>query len=74
MFFSFAHELPYRIELFGNEVESIRTFDPVSQISVGEFPKLSIVPNLQSTTLHAERQSFFLFCHPIRFCGLRIFN
>src|SRR5690606_36547994 len=62
--FSFAHELPYRIELFGNEVESIRTFDPVTPISVGEFPRLSIVPNLQSQTLKAERQSFFSFLSP----------
>ena len=62
--FSFAHELPYRIELFGHEVESVRTFDPVSQISVGEFPRLTIVPNLQSQTLQAERQSFFSFLSP----------
>ena len=32
--FSYANELPYRIELFGDEVETIRTFDPESQLSV----------------------------------------
>src|SRR5690606_11001459 len=62
--FSFAHELPYRIELFGHEVESVRTFDPVSPISVGACPRLTSVPNLQSQTLQAERQSFFSFLSP----------
>ena len=58
--FSFANELPYRIELFGNEVESIRTFDPVSQISAKDFSGLNIVPNLKSKSL-SDRQSFLSF-------------
>src|SRR3546814_2904073 len=31
--FSFSHELPYRVEFFGNQVESIRSFDIESQLS-----------------------------------------
>ena len=31
--YSFSYKLPYRIELFGDTIESIRTFDPISQSS-----------------------------------------
>lgn len=46
--FSFGNDLPYRIELFGNEVETIRLFDPISQLSVRKLANVSIVPNIQS--------------------------
>lgn len=59
--FSFAHEMPYRIELFGNEVDSIRTFDPNSQISVQTLDKVNIIPNVQTRLVHEEQQSFFDF-------------
>lgn len=59
--FSFAHELPYRIELTGNEVESLRSFDPISQLSVENHDQINIIPNIQSKLLHEERQSFLEF-------------
>lgn len=59
--FSFAYEYPYRIELFGDEVDSIRTFDPGSQLSVETLEKINIIPNIQSKLSHDERQSFFEF-------------
>ena len=59
--FSFANELPYRIELFGNEVDSIRTFDPGSQLSVDVLEKVNIIPNIQSKLMQEERQSLFEF-------------
>lgn len=59
--FSFAHELPYRIELAGNEVESIRSFDPVTQLSVETHQQVNIIPNILSKSLHEERQSFLEF-------------
>jgi transcription-repair coupling factor (superfamily II helicase) len=59
--FSFAYELPYRIELFGDEVDSIRTFDPGSQLSVETLKKVNIIPNVQSKLMQEERQSFFDF-------------
>ncbi|MBT7966356.1 MAG: transcription-repair coupling factor, partial [Proteobacteria bacterium] len=37
-------EKPFRIDLFGNEIEKIRFFDPESQKSVGETDSLSILP------------------------------
>jgi transcription-repair coupling factor (superfamily II helicase) len=62
--FSFAYELPYRIELFGDEVDSIRTFDPGSQLSVEEFEKVNVIPNVQTRLIQEERQSFFEFISP----------
>lgn len=62
--FSFAHELPYRIELFGEEVESIRSFDPGSQLSVDVLDKISLMPNVQTRLVQEERQSFFDFISP----------
>lgn len=59
--YSFANELPYRIELFGDEIDSIRTFDPVSQLSVDPIEKISIIPNVQTHLLKEVRQSFLEF-------------
>ena len=45
--FSYGHNFPYRIEFFGNEVESLREFDPTTQLSTKTVQWLNIVPNLQ---------------------------
>jgi transcription-repair coupling factor (superfamily II helicase) len=62
--FSFAHELPYRIELFGDEVDSIRSFDPGSQLSVDSLEKISLMPNVQTRLVQEERQSILDFISP----------
>jgi transcription-repair coupling factor (superfamily II helicase) len=62
--FSFAHELPYRIELFGDEVDSIRSFEPGSQLSVDPHEKISIIPNVQTRLVQEERQSLLEFISP----------
>ncbi len=59
--FSYAHEMPYRIELFGNEVESIRVFDVENQLSQENVERLSIIPNVQTKMLEEARQSFMDF-------------
>ncbi len=46
--FSFGNEYPYRVELFDEEIESIRTFDPVTQLSVKKIASVTIVPNIQT--------------------------
>ncbi len=46
--YSYGNDLPYRIELFDDEVESIRTFDPVSQRSVKKISRVTIIPDVQS--------------------------
>lgn len=57
--FSFGNELPYRIELFDDEVETIRTFDPVSQLSQQNLSALSIVPNLSTRFRQDQKVSLF---------------
>ena len=59
--YSYAHDLPFRIELFGNEVESIRSFDPVSQLSEANVKVINIIPNVQTRLLEESRQSFLSF-------------
>jgi transcription-repair coupling factor (superfamily II helicase) len=59
--FSFAHEYPYRIELFGEEVDSIRSFDPGSQLSVEAVDFINILPDVQTRLMQEERQSFLEF-------------
>ncbi|MFT7362953.1 MAG: transcription-repair coupling factor (superfamily II helicase), partial [Algoriphagus sp.] len=49
--FSFSNEHPYRLELFGKEIESIRTFDPESQLSIEIVPQISLIPNIQTKLL-----------------------
>lgn len=49
--FSFSHELPYRVEFFGDLIESIRTFEIESQLSVEQVKSITIVPNVQSKFL-----------------------
>jgi transcription-repair coupling factor (superfamily II helicase) len=62
--FSFAYDLPYRIELSGDEVDSIRSFDPGSQLSVDVLDKVSLMPNIQTRWVQEERQSFLEFIPP----------
>ena len=56
--FSFANEYPFRVEIFGDELESIRSFDPVSQLSIKNLSKISIVPNIVSNELVSEYVPF----------------
>ncbi len=59
--FSFSNENPYRLELFGKEIESIRTFDPETQLSIATVDKISLIPNVQTKLLQEVRQSFLGF-------------
>ncbi len=49
--FSFSNDLPYRVEFFGDEIESIRTFDIETQLSVHKMHTVTIVPNVQAKFL-----------------------
>ncbi len=59
--FSFANELPYRMEFDGNRVESIRVFDPVTQLSERNMNHITIIPNVQGKMVQEEHQSFLEF-------------
>jgi transcription-repair coupling factor (superfamily II helicase) len=62
--FSYAYQLPFRLVLWGNDVESIRTFDPTSQRSLEAMPQATILPNLQAQTTLLARQSLLDFLCP----------
>jgi len=59
--FSFSHDEPYRIEFFGDEVDSIRTFDVETQLSIEQIKKISIIPNVANKLLEESRQSFLKY-------------
>jgi transcription-repair coupling factor (superfamily II helicase) len=56
--FSFSNDHPYRIEFFGDRVESIRTFDAASQLSLENINRITLLPNVQNRELKEERISF----------------
>ena len=57
--FSFAHDQPFRIDFFGDEVESIRSFDIDTQLSQEKFNRVSVVPNIQQKIDGEKRIGFF---------------
>lgn len=59
--FSFASEFPYRIDLFDDEVESIRKFNPESQLSTDPVDFINIIPNIQTKLIEETREPFFNF-------------
>lgn len=59
--FSFSNDHPYRIELFGDEIESIRTFDAGDQRSFNTHKYFTIVPDIQGELINEIKVSFFEF-------------
>ena len=55
--YSFGNEKPYRIELFGNEVDSIRIFDPETQLSEKKLMQVRIIPNIETQFENSEKVS-----------------
>ncbi len=62
--YSYGNELPYRIELFDVEVESIRTFNPTTQLSEQKISKISIVPNINTRFQQSQKVSIFRILKP----------
>lgn len=59
--FSFSNDEPYRIEFFGDEVDSIRTFDVETQLSLEQVKKVSIIPNVENKMVDENRESFLKY-------------
>ncbi len=62
--FSFSNDNPYRIEFFGNEVDSIRTFDVETQLSLEKQKKITIIPNVENKFSRENRESFLNYINP----------
>lgn len=56
--YSFANENPYRIELAGDDVASIRTFDPSSQLSLERIEHIKIIPDSSGNELTRKKVAF----------------
>ncbi len=56
--YSFSHDQPFRIEFFDDEIESIRTFDIESQLSIDQVKRIQLVPNVENKVLMESRESF----------------
>jgi transcription-repair coupling factor (superfamily II helicase) len=59
--YSFGNEKPYRVELFGNEVDSIRIFDPETQLSERKLLQVSIIPNVETQFDSGDKVTLFEF-------------
>ena len=55
--YSFGNDKPYRVELFGNDVDSIRIIDPESQLSERRLLQVSIIPNIETQFNNEEKIS-----------------
>lgn len=62
--FSFSHDEPYRIEFFGDEVDSIRTFDVETQLSTEKVKRMTVIPNVENKFLQETRESFLKYISP----------
>jgi transcription-repair coupling factor (superfamily II helicase) len=59
--YSFGNEKPYRVELFGNEVDSIRIFDPETQLSERKLLQVNIIPNVETQFESSDKVSIAEF-------------
>ena len=59
--YSFGNEKPYRVELFGNDVDSIRIFDPETQMSERKLLQVNIIPNVDNRSDSSEKISLLEF-------------
>ncbi len=62
--YSFGNEKPYRIEMFGHDVDSIRIVDPETQLSERKLLQVSIIPNVNTQFEDREMISLFDFLPP----------
>lgn len=75
--YSFANEYPYRLELFGNDVEAIKTFDPSTQLSTANYDFITIIPNTNSSVFLEQKgllldyfeKDTLLFIEDIDYCS-----
>ena len=58
---SYSYDKPFRIEFFGDDIDSIRAFDPSNQLSIGKYEHIQITPNIQETIMQEEQTSFIEF-------------
>ena len=55
--FSFSNQHPYRIEFYDDQVESLRSFDVATQLSISTLNKIKLLPNTSEGFTKAKRKS-----------------
>lgn len=76
--FSFSYEFPYRIDFFGDEVETIRSFDVETQLSKEKLDSIYIVPEMKkehqsgTSLLDSLPSGCLLAAHDLAWCKERI--
>ena len=55
--FSFSNNHPYRIEFFGDEVQSLRTFNIKNQLSISSLDKIDLLPNTSKISFTDKRKT-----------------
>ncbi|MBP6624318.1 MAG: DEAD/DEAH box helicase, partial [Chitinophagaceae bacterium] len=59
--YSFGNEHPYRVELFDDEVDTIRIFNPETQLSERKLLQVTIIPNIETQFDSPDKTSLFEF-------------
>ncbi len=59
--FSYSNDYPYRVEFFGDEIETIRSFDPSTQLSVDPLESITVVPDMIRQEGITQRESLLSF-------------
>jgi len=59
--FSYAQDIPFRLEFLGDEIESIRSFEPTTQLSVDTLKFVTLIPNIHTKLIQEVRESFLQF-------------
>lgn len=62
--FSFSGDKPYRIDFFGDDIESIRVFNVDDQLSVEKLTEVSIIPNVQDISIEKTQENITEFIPP----------
>ncbi|MCK4663671.1 MAG: transcription-repair coupling factor [Bacteroidales bacterium] len=62
--FSYSNKNPYRIDFFGDEIDSIRSFNIENQLSIKKLTQISIVPNIQKIDNKNQKITIFDFILP----------
>ena len=56
--FSFSNEIPFRIDFFDNEIDTIRTFDVETQLSVKKYEEFTITANVNPEVINVSLLDF----------------
>lgn len=59
--YSYSNDHPYRIEFGAETIESIRSFNSATQLSIDPLSHITIIPNIQDRLIQEKRESFFRF-------------